>query len=162
MIKVPESLEDMSFERLQWISYSKTIPANTNGSDPVLISKDGHFKSFYLGGQYTTLTAEDADGGACQVSVKIIDNGRRWAILDNLTPMSLFCSPGRQRSSGVAGDPSNPLYYPIEFPYYFLAGTNFTVEYSNASAYANTIWLIFYGNKEFVNFSAQTPRDQPA
>lgn len=160
MINVPESINDMSYQRMQWITFSKTVPANTNGSDVVQISDDGHFKSVFLGGQYSSLTAEDTDGGACQISVKIVDNGRRWDIIDNLTPMSLFCSPGRQRSSGIAGDPSNPLFYPVEFPYIFLAGTTIRVEYANAAAYANTFWLIWYGDKLFKDFSAPTPRNQ--
>lgn len=159
MIRIPETLQDMEWQRMQWITYSKAIPANSNGSDVIQISDDGHFKSYYLGGQYTTLTAQSTDGGACQVSIRIVDNGRRWNILDNLAPMSLFCSPGRQRSSGVAGDPSNPLFYPVEFPYIFLAGTSISIEYANAAAYANTIWLVFYGDKLFKDFSAQTPRN---
>lgn len=160
MIRIPETLEDMSWQRMQWITFSQAIEANTSGSRTIAISDDGHFKSYYLGGQYTTLTAQSTDGGACNLSVRIVDNGRRWHIIDNLCPMSLFCSPGRQRSSGVAGDPSNPLFYPVEFPYFFLAGTSMSIEYTNAAAYANTIWLIFYGDKVFKEFTAQTPRNQ--
>lgn len=160
MIKVPESINEMSYQRMQWITFHKTVPANTNGSDVVQVSDDGHFKSYYLGGMYSTLAGQTTDGGACQISVKIVDNGRRWDILDNLTPMSLFCSPGRQRSSGVAGDPGNPLFYPIEFPYIFLAGTTIRVEYANAAAYANDLWLIWYGDKIFKDFSAPVPRNQ--
>lgn len=159
MIRIPETLEDMNFQRMQWVTFSKAIAANTSGSDAVKVSDDGHFKSYYLGGQYTTLTAESTDGGACTTSIRIVDNGRRWNIMDNLTPMSLFCSPGRQRSSGIAGDPSNPLFYPVEFPYFFMAGTSFQVEYTNTAAYANTIWIILYGDKVFKEFSAQTPRN---
>jgi len=160
MITVPESIDEMSFERMQWVTFHKLIPAGANNSDVVQISDDGHFKSFYMGGQYTTRTGESTDGGACQVSVKIVDNGRRWDIIDNLAPMSLFTSPGRQRVSGVAGDPSNPLFVPIEFPYIFLAGTTIKIEYANASAYANDLWLIWYGNKVFKDFSAPVPRNQ--
>jgi len=160
MINIPQSIDQMSWERMLWLTFSKTVPANTSGSDVVQISDDGHFKSYYLGGQFTSLTAEDTDGGACGINVKIHDNGRRWDIIDNLTPMSLFCSPGRQRSSGVAGDPSNPLFYPVEFPYIFMAGTTIRVEYTNTLAYANTFWLIWYGEKLFKNNSSQTPRNQ--
>lgn len=156
-MNITEKIQRMNYERLQWISFSKLVPANSNGSDVVQISDDGAFESLFLGGQYTTLTGEETDGGACTVSVKIHDNGRRWDIIDNLVPMSLFCSPGRQRSSGVAGDPSNPLFYPIEFPYMFLAGTSIRVEYSNSSDFANQIWLIWYGDKKFKDFNAQNP-----
>lgn len=160
MMRIPESIDEMSYQRMQWITFSKTIAANTNGSDTVSISDDGHFKSYYLGGQYTSQVAGPADGGACLVSIKIVDNGRRWDVLDNLTPMSLFCSPGRQRASGIAGDPSNPLFVPVEFPYIFLAGTTIRIEYANAADYANTLWLVWYGDKLFKDFSAPQPRNQ--
>jgi len=160
MINIPESIDSMQWQRMQWITFSKVIPANSNGSDVVQVSDDGHFKSYYMGGQYTTLTAADTDGGAATTLIKIVDNGRRWDIIDNLAPMSLYCSPGRQRSSGIAGDPSNPLFEPIEFPYIFLAGTTIRIEYSNTAAYANTIWLIWYGDKIFKNFAAPNPRNQ--
>lgn len=162
MINIPKTIEEMDWQRLQWLSFSQTVAANTSGSQNLKVSDAGHFKSYYLGGQYTTLTAETTDGGACLMSVKITDNGRRWEIFDNLIPMSLFCSPGRQRSSGVAGDPSNPLFYPIEFPYIFLAGTSIKIEWTNAAAYANTFWLIWYGDIIFKDFEAQRPRNQAA
>lgn len=160
MINIPESIDAMSWQRMQWITFSKVVPANSQNSDVVQISDDGHFKSAYMGGQFTALTAQDADGGDCPISVKIVDNGRRWEIIDNLTPMSLFCTPGRQRVSGVAGDPSNPLFVPVEFPYIFLAGTTIRVEYANNAAYANTFWLIWYGDKQFKSSKFPTPRNQ--
>ena len=156
MIPVPKNLEEMDWRRLQWLSFSVSIAANSSGTQTVLISDDGHFRSFYLGGQFTTLTAEDTDGGACLVSVQLHDNGRNWDLFDNLIPMSLFCTPGRQRASGVAGDPSNPLFEPIEFPHTFLAGTSIRVDYTNAAAYANTIWLVWYGLREFKAAGATT------
>ena len=149
MIPVPQSLEEMNWRRLQWLSFSFAIPANSNGTDTVLISDDGNFQSYYLGGQFTSLTAADTDGGACLITVQLHDNGRNYDIFDNLLPMSLFCSPGRQRASGVAGDPSNPLFEPVEFPYKFLAGTSIRVDFANAAAYANTFWLVWYGMREF-------------
>lgn len=158
MIPVPESLDKMSWERLQYLSFSRSIDANSSGVRTVQVSDDGDFQSYYLGGQYTTLTAEDTDGGACLLSVKIHDNGRHWDIFDNLIPMSLFCTPGRQRASGVAGDPSNPLFEPIEFPYRFMAGTSIRVEYSSSAGYANTIWLVWYGLRILKKFSAPTPQ----
>lgn len=161
---VLNSLKSMEFERLNWLSFYFNIPANTNGAKTVDVSSDGSFKAWYLGGQYTTLTAEDTDSGACDVSIKLTDNGRRWEIFDNLIPMSLFCNPGRQRASGVAGDPSNPLYEPIFFPHHFLPNSKIKVEYANDSAYANKVWLIWYGMRIFEEegFNAQEPYRSPA
>lgn len=159
MIKIPETIEDMSWRRLNWLSFHRVIPAGGNGTGTVSIGDDGNFQSYYLGGQFTTLTAEDTDGGACQISVKIFDNGLKWEIFDNLMPLSLYCSPGRQRASGVAGDPSNPLFEPVEFPYKFIAGSTIRVDFANAAQYANEFWLIWYGNKEFKDFAAPPPRE---
>lgn len=149
LVDVNQEINDTAWQRLQWVSFSKVVAAGENNAKPVEISDDGHFFCKYLGGMYTTLTAADTDGGACGTSVKISDNGRKWDIMDNLTPMSIFTTPGRQRSSGVAGDPGNPLFSPIEFDYKFQAGTSIRVEYANNLAFANTIWLVFYGMKMF-------------
>jgi hypothetical protein len=149
ILDVNQLLDQMSWQRLQILTFSQVIPANTQNSQVVQISDDGHFHCKYLGGQFTTLTGAAADGGACTTSIKISDNGRRWDIMDNLIPMSLFCNPGRQRVSGVAGDPSNPMFYPVDFDYTFLAGTTIRIEFANSAAFANTIWLAFYGEKLF-------------
>jgi hypothetical protein len=157
MINVPQLIDEQSRQRLQWISFSKEVPANTTGSDTISISDDGHFLAHYIGGQYTSkyLVEEEAtDSGACALSVKLHDNGRRWDIIDNPVPLSLFLTPGRQRTSGLTGDPDNPLFSPLEFEYLFLSGTTIRVEYANSSDYANLFWLIFYGEKLFKEFSA--------
>jgi hypothetical protein len=149
MYSVPKNIDDMSWIRMEWLSFSRDIAANTTGNGPVGISDNGDFHCKYLGGQYTTQVAGPADGGACLVSIQITDNGKRWQIFDNLVPMSLFANPGRQRVSGVAGDPSNPLFYPIEFPYIFTSGTSIRIDFANASAFANNFWLVFYGERHF-------------
>lgn len=154
MYSVPQNIDQMSWRRMQWISFSRNIAANTTGNGTLGISDDGDFYCSFIGGQYTTQIAGPADGGACLVSVQITDNGKRWQIIDNLIPMSIFCNPGRQRVSGVAGDPSNPLFYPIEFPYIFGSGTSIRIDFANASAQANDFWLVFYGEKVFKSFSA--------
>ena len=133
------------YRKLKWLSWSKAIAANSNGSQALTLSDDAHFLCRYLGGEFTSLTAESTDGGANGISIKLTDNGKSYPMFDNLIPVSIFLTPGRARSSGIAGDPSNPLFSPIEFYHPFSAGTSIQIEYANALAYENTLTLVFYG-----------------
>ena len=138
-------MERADYRKLKWITFSESLTASSNGSQQISISDDAHFLCHYLGGEFTTLTAEDTDGNANGISIKITDNGKSYPIFDNLIPCSIFLSPGRQRSSGIAGDSSNPLFTPIEFEHPFAAGTSIQIEWANNLAYANTLTLVFYG-----------------
>lgn len=138
-------IERADYRKLKWVSFSEELAATANGTNQISISDDAHFLCRYLGGEFTTLTAIGTDGGANGISIKITDNGKSYPMFDNLIPISLFCSPGRQRQSGVAGDPSNPLFVPIEFYHPFNAGTSIQIEWANNLAYKNVLTLVFYG-----------------
>ena len=85
-----------------WYPFGVDIPANTQNTLPVTISSDADFWCQYIVGQYTTLGAGPADLGACGISLQIIDQGYGVTLIDALTPVSLFLSPGRTRAAGVS------------------------------------------------------------
>ena len=94
---------------------SVSIAASGTGVVNISVSSDAHFRCEYITASFTTLTGAAADGGANGISMRMIDQGRSLTLFDDFISAELFSSPGRQRVSGVAGDPSNQLFYPIDF-----------------------------------------------
>lgn len=149
-------LKDLSVEALladhkrmyQFFYYSSgIIPANDQQTFNVAISADAHFLNTFFTGDVTTLDAGGADGGQVQCSCQLFDNGRNLNLFDNPIPLSLFLSPGRTRASGIAGDPSNSLFFPIEFNYVFLASSTIRLVMTNAAATDNVFRWCFMGYK---------------
>ncbi len=151
---VNDLMSSMDWERYQLLTFHKTIPALGNGMESKKISTDGHFECLYLGGTYTSLDAGPIDTGTCPVSVMLEDAGRHWKSFEGLIPMNLWASPGRVRSSGIAGDPSHPLFKHSIFEYTFNAGTEIEISYANSANYANEFWLLFIGERLFKNAPA--------
>ncbi len=130
-----------------WYPIGIDIAANARNQTSLQISSDGDFWCQYIVGQYTTLTAAATDGGANGISIKLSDNGWNVPLFNSLVPVSLFLSPGRTRSSGVAGDPTHQLFFPIEFDHVFLAKSNIEIEYASSLNYENRLDLCFMGRK---------------
>lgn len=128
----------------------KSIAANSSDKVTIHITSDSGFECESVTGFYTTLTAEDTDGGACQLSAQLFDDGRDLQMTNTHIPLSIFLSPGRQRSSGVAGDASNQLFFPIPFPYMFKPNSDIRIEIDNEAAYANYVYFLFHGIKHVV------------
>lgn len=125
-----------------------TVAAGAQNTTTIAVTSDGHFRLKWILGSYTTQVAGPADGGANLTSLQLLDNGRGGAALwDTLIPCHLFMSPGRQRVSAVAGDPSNALFFPMEFNYLFLANTTIQMIGANAAGLANRIDLLLVGEK---------------
>ena len=61
-----------------------------------------------------------ADDGVNHLSMRLNDTGRSLKLFEEFIPCSLFMSPGRTRTTGIAGDPSHQLFFPIEFDYTFI------------------------------------------
>jgi len=140
-------MDRSQYIKLKWLSHHETIPALGADNEDIKIPSYGNFFSYYMGAQYTTQNAGAVDGGACQISLKILDTGRNYLIFDDFIPMSMYSSPGRQRVSTVAGDPSQMLFGPIEFEHPFLAGSTINVSWSSSSDAENDFWIVFYGDQ---------------
>lgn len=135
---------------------SVSIPAVGAGGAAQLsisVSSDAHFRCRYITASYTTLDVGGADGGANGITMQLVDQGRSLTLFDDQISAELFSSPGRQRSSGVAGDPSNQLFYPIDFDYMFLANSTIFCDLRNTLATANTFNICFHGSKYRVDFN---------
>lgn len=126
------------------------VPANDTAFFEMAISADAHFDCKQMTGAFTTLTGAAVDGGASGMSFQIFDDGRDLRLFNDVIPAELVFSPGRQRSSGVAGDPSLQLFYPIEFDYLFKATSTVRFEVRNSLAFANDFFVCFHGTKYLV------------
>lgn len=127
---------------------SGVVPAGGQQTFNVAISADAHFLCTYFTGDVTSLNGgAGADGGQVQVSCQLFDNGRNLSLFDNAIPLSLFLSPGRTRTSGTAGDPSNSLFFPVEYNYLFLASSTIRMVMTNAATDDNVFRWCFHGYK---------------
>lgn len=125
-----------------------------NGSEPfeAEISADAVFRSYFLTIIFTTLIAGPADGGACQITGRIFDSGRAIYLQSAETPLNLFASPGRQRTSAIAGDAGHTLFYPFPFEHTWRPASKIIVESVNGADFANTVYYLFMGEKLRVNY----------
>lgn len=137
---------------------SKIVPANGSTTKEIAISADAHFRCLNFTGNFTTLNAGGADDGVNHLSCRLEDTGRSLRLFDDFIPLSLFMSPGRTLSSGIAGDPSNQLFYPIEFDYTFLANSTIELSMKNDGATDNVFKWCFHGTKYRVQFEGEEER----
>ena len=121
------------------------VPANDGDTFDTGISTDSIFCCEQITGSFTTLTAVDTDGGVSTMSGKLSDNGRPLPLFSDFIDFALWLSPGRSRSSGVAGDPSNALFYPIDFGYAFMEKSTIQLQVKNSAPYKNSFKIAFIG-----------------
>lgn len=141
-----------------WYPIGITMPASSRNQTSLNISSDADFWCQYIVGQYTTKIDDEGpvDGGANGISIKLIDKGWNVTLFDDLIPVSMFLSPGRQRVSGVAGDPSHQLFFPIEFDHTFLSQSSIEISWANNLNYENRLDLVFMGRKLRRQFEQKT------
>jgi len=128
---------------------SGIVPANGGDFFNIIISDDAHFRNLWWTGSFTTISnaGVPADDDVNHLSIRLQDTGRSLPLFGNFIPLNLFMSPGRRRAVGIAGNPSNQLFYPIPFPYTFKATSTVEIEARNNSDVDNTFEWLFIGEK---------------
>jgi hypothetical protein len=146
-----EVTRKLGLRQLEWlfcIPAQIIIPANAGGPDLTIdIKRDAHFECFFITGSFQTLNVAGADDGVNHVSIRISDGSNDLKLMDNFIPANLFLSPGRTLTPGVAGNPSNSLFYPFPFYHIFPANGGIIVESANNGATQNVLNLLFWGKK---------------
>ena len=138
--------------RRSFIYYaSGIVPANSSTTVQVNITAEAAFHCQCFTGSFTTLGAGGADDGVNHLSCKLSDSGRSITLFSDFIPLSLFLSPGRRRTSAVAGDAGNQLFFPVEFDYTFAPVSTIVLDLKNDSATDNTFEWAFLGEKLFVD-----------
>lgn len=154
MIDIRNLMKNFPFERDVSHSVSGTIPAVALGgtlSLDIKITEDVHFVSETMEGLFTTLIAGPADGGASLISVAVHLVSKYDLFYDPIN-MASFASPGRQRSSGIAGDPGNQLFYPKKFYNLFPASSIIRFKFTSSADYENDVEIVLNGREYVVSY----------
>ncbi len=148
MIDIKNLMKNFPFEKDVSHSWAGTVPASGTLSEDIVINNEVHFVSETMTGWYTTLIVGGADGGASQISavIKLVSKYDHFYDAINLAS---FLSPGRQRSSGVAGDPGNTLFRPKKFYNLYPARSIIRCTFTSSSVVDNEVEIALHG-REFL------------
>lgn len=108
-------------------------------------SIDKWFFSELLNTSFTTIYGA-ADDGVCRLTHTIKDRTGDFYLTDGDVPLEVMAIPGRVRSSGVAGDPSNtPCTTGFPLNHLFVPGTYIDESYANTgdAATVDRVWIGF-------------------
>lgn len=140
----------LGIRTLEWlfcIPVQLTIPALGGADISIDVKRDAHFECYFITGDFQTRNVAGADDGVNHVSLRISDGSNDLKLMENFIPANLFLSPGRTLTTGVAGNPTNQLFYPFPFYHIFPANGSIIVEGANNGAFANVTNLLFWGKK---------------
>jgi hypothetical protein len=102
------------------------------------IQQGFHFWSEVLTISFTTLNSAGADDGVNQLTCQFKDGANQIGLSNTFVDLSTLAAPGRQRATGVAGDPSNQLNTTgIPWPHLWLGTGALIADLRNASNTAN-------------------------
>ncbi len=149
MIDIKNLMKNFPFERDVSHSWAGTVPASSTLTEDIVINNDVHFVSETMTGWYTTLIVGGADGGASQISA-VIKLVAKYDLYYDAIDLASFLSPGRQRSSGVAGDPSNTPFYPKKFYNLFPARSIIRCTFTSAAVVDNEVEIALHGREYIV------------
>lgn len=152
MIDIKNLMKNFPFEKDVVHSWAGVVPALAAGGTltlDIIINNEFHFVSETMNGWFTTQIAGPADGGASLISAKISLVAKYDHFYDPIN-MASFCSPGRQRASGVAGDPGNSLFYPKKFYNLFPANSIIRCVFSSSADFANEVEIVLNGREYLV------------
>jgi hypothetical protein len=102
------------------------------------IQQGFHFWSEVLTISFSTLNNAGADDGVNQLTCQFKDGANQLGLSNTFVDLATLSAPGRQRSTGVVGDPSNQLAtVGIPFPHLWLGTGSLIADLRNASNTAN-------------------------
>lgn len=121
-----------------------SVPAGQTKQGILSIGSYGHFFLNYITGTFETINA-GSDTGVCYLYGKLVDNAVNRDLFNDYIPLNLFCSPGRRASTKASGSPSNAIYSPEKFEYFFSANTDIAFSVKNSSDTELSYELCFHG-----------------
>lgn len=130
---------------------SATIPAfngpQAGALEVTALIQDGfHFWSEVMTISFSTLNSAGVDDGVNRLTCQFRDNANQLGLSNTFVDLSTLAAPGRQRSNGVAGDPSGQLQtVGIPWPHLYAATGAVACDVRNSSNTANTFRATFNG-----------------
>lgn len=130
---------------------SGVIPAANGASAGALelstpIQQGFSFWSEVLTVAFTTLASGGTDDGVNYITTQFKDGANQLGLSNAFIDLATLAAPGRQRSIGVAGDPSNQLAtIGIPWPHLWLSTGTIIADNRNASNTANQLRLTWNG-----------------
>lgn len=128
-----------------------SVPA-ANGSNAgaleinLTIQTGFHFWSEILTIAFTTINSAGADDGVNQLTCQFKDGANQIGLSNTFIDLATLSAPGRQRATGLAGDPSNQLATTgIPWPHLWLGTGAIIADLRNASNTANNFSGTFGG-----------------
>ena len=110
------------------------------------IQQGFHFWSEIMTISFTTLNSAGADDGVSQLTCQFKDGANQLGLSNTFVDLATISAPGRQRSTGVAGDPSNQLQTTgVPWPHLWLGTGAIIADMRNASNTANMVDLTWNG-----------------
>jgi hypothetical protein len=138
---------------------SGTIPAGKQLRNITNISHLGDFLCIYITGSYTTLVLDEGDiidNGVCSLRGQLYDGTGNRQLFNDFIPFDLILSPGRIKDGAalnvfedygtvVRADPSQQVFYPMEFQHLFDVNSTIFIDVKNDSDADNSFNICFHG-----------------
>lgn len=140
-------LIEMSKHQYTEINHLEIImKANETGIAKLSINNYGSFKSFIITGSFTTLESAANDDGICRTLLSLEDTGLSRKITNSFIPANLLLTMGRIKSHST-GDPSNEIFMPLKFEYFFEQNSDIQVNWKNNAGTENKVNIVFWGTR---------------
>lgn len=136
-----------------------SVPAGGQAMPQVQIQNGFHFFSCFQTVIYSTIS-EGVDTGVCQLSAQYKAGGSQIGLSSDFIDLATIATPGRQRTVGVAGDPSLPMHIQgFPWPYLYEATSSIIIDLRSAAVTdANTAKFLFTGF-QVPTYKVRTPED---
>lgn len=125
---------------------SSTIAGAGSDLPQKQIQNGFHFWSEFLTMTYNTLSDGGADDGVNRFTAQFKSGANQIGLSNDLIDLATIAAPGRQRTVGVAGDPSLPLHIQgLPWPYLYEATGSIIVDLRKSGTSTQTIRFVWTG-----------------
>lgn len=125
---------------------SSTIAGAGSDLPQKQIQNGFHFWSEFLTVTYNTLSDGGADDGVNRFTAQFKSGSNQIGLSNDFIDLATIATPGRQRTIGVAGDPSLPLHIQgFPWPYLYEATGSIIVDLRKTGTSTQTVRFVWTG-----------------
>lgn len=131
----------------QYALQSTINPAVLASDTPQKQIQNGfHFWSEFLTITYNTLSDAGADDGVNRFTAQFKSGANQIGLSNDFIDLATIATPGRQRTIGVAGDPSQPLHIQgLPWPYLYESNGSIIVDLRKSGTSTQTVKFVWTG-----------------